>query len=1173
MPTANDLILEGNLRHLVGVRRLGSSLAAKATHLLGQTEKELKAEIEKRTLKIMAAVQAGKDPVGIWTLDRLKALRADMAALRRESFGAVGAKLPEELFDLAGYEVGFQEKLLSNAIPFNVSWTRPSHHQLKAILTRQPFGGQGEQPSRLLSKWVKSIEVLERTKIDATLRQGLIQGQTIRQMTGRVQAITAQSRAHAEAVTRTAVTHVSNAARGLLYKANTDVIKGELFVATLDERTTLTCAGLDGTEWDVGTGPVPPLHVNCRSTRTPITKSWKELGMNLEELPPGQRPYVVQKMTGNVPSTTNFTKWLRGQPIPVQDDWMGPARAKIFRANPEMSLRDFLSTVDHRPLTLAQLAEKEGLVILDILADIPKLKSMVAVTKAAIAESNIIKAAAEAAAKQASEAAEKAAAEAAAKALEIAKKQKLSDAAKKAAATKAAKKAATIELDKQAAAAELAAKQAAEQAATQAVKKELGGPNVLFESGTQPLAAEIDNVPVFDAQPGWWDTIDEVPAPNASDLVLPMGPEIKRRVGVVIIEPDGRIWMRTLGEQNRLIGGEVAEISQREAMRLAWEQTGLQTRIVDELGDTFDNGTSTRWYMARRTGGNPWNNPSGTSLRLRAGEEAVKELNLGTHKYMAFQARGILGEGFASAEYSVMSELDALYGVTAQYNKIVAYKATLAADAKLLEQAMAEQAKKEKLSNAAKKAAATKKANKLAEKQAASHAGVKTLDGSKWTQTAGQAGSNPGARFLAPDGVEWYVKYPKQGQGLERLQEELAANRLYRRAGIKVPELELVEINGQMGIASRIVPGKVATISDALTLAKAGDVKEGFIFDAWMGNWDVAGAKFDNLLVDDLGKVYRIDVGGSLRYRAQGALKQGWGYSDEVSELDTLRDMSMNPNTAKIFSNLTDAELRDQIKYLQSVMSDDVLMAVLDSVPNLPDKQDLFERLQRRRDWLIKWAKQQEEAAAKLAKRMSAPLPGDLIDASGAHEFVHESQAISWADAQFAKWDRSLTIKERESISIYTGSSYHDMNGALRKAKTIALNANTNASKLAYRGLERAEVDEAFWVFRGTNTWPELDTFIKTATPGDTFTDWGFTSTAITQDRAWPGNVGFKILLPKGYKGAAWVKNMSRHQSELEVLLNSGTRFRLRSLPKKVASGDKYAHKGWKWIVELEVIP
>ena len=138
MPTANDLILEGNLRHLVGVRRLGSSLAAKATHLLGQTEKELKAEIEKRTLKIMAAVQAGKDPVGIWTLDRLKALRADMAALRRESFGAVGAKLPEELFDLAGYEVGFQEKLLSNAIPFNVSWTRPSHHQLKAILTRRP---------------------------------------------------------------------------------------------------------------------------------------------------------------------------------------------------------------------------------------------------------------------------------------------------------------------------------------------------------------------------------------------------------------------------------------------------------------------------------------------------------------------------------------------------------------------------------------------------------------------------------------------------------------------------------------------------------------------------------------------------------------------------------------------------------------------------------------------------------------------------------------------------------------------------------------------------------------------------------------------------------------------------------------------------------------------------
>lgn len=52
------------------------------------------------------------------------------------------------------------------------------------------------------------------------------------------------------------------------------------------------------------------------------------------------------------------------------------------------------------------------------------------------------------------------------------------------------------------------------------------------------------------------------------------------------------------------------------------------------------------------------------------------------------------------------------------------------------------------------------------------------------------------------------------------------------------------------------------------------DVHQGFIADAWLGNWDVAGQGYDNIIktgtAHDVGDAYRIDTGGALLFRAQG---------------------------------------------------------------------------------------------------------------------------------------------------------------------------------------------------------------------------------------------------------------------------------------------------------------
>jgi hypothetical protein len=47
-------------------------------------------------------------------------------------------------------------------------------------------------------------------------------------------------------------------------------------------------------------------------------------------------------------------------------------------------------------------------------------------------------------------------------------------------------------------------------------------------------------------------------------------------------------------------------------------------------------------------------------------------------------------------------------------------------------------------------------------------------------------------------------------------------------------------------------------------------VTDAFAVDAWLANWDVAGLNYDNTVLVQ-GRAVRIDVGGSLRYRASAA--------------------------------------------------------------------------------------------------------------------------------------------------------------------------------------------------------------------------------------------------------------------------------------------------------------
>ena len=144
----------------------------------------------------------------------------------------------------------------------------------------------------------------------------------------------------------------------------------------------------------------------------------------------------------------------------------------------------------------------------------------------------------------------------------------------------------------------------------------------------------------------------------------------------------------------------------------------------------------------------------------------------------------------------------------------------------------------------------------------------------------------------------------KKGANADHLRSEYLAEQLYRQSGAKVPNSFLYDVDG--------VPVKLSEfVEDAVDLRtlKATDparykkavskIENDFAADALLGNWDTVGMSMDNILVGADDVVWRVDVGGSLRYRAQGDLKDV--FSTNVTELWSL---SKEGNvSAQVFGN------------------------------------------------------------------------------------------------------------------------------------------------------------------------------------------------------------------------------------------------------------------------------
>ena len=222
-------------------------------------------------------------------------------------------------------------------------------------------------------------------------------------------------------------------------------------------------------------------------------------------------------------------------------------------------------------------------------------------------------------------------------------------------------------------------------------------------------------------------------------------------------------------------------------------------------------------------------------------------------------------------------------------------------------------------------------------------------------------GGSTGAELVeAADGTR-YVR--KSGNNEGHIRSECYADAFYRAAGADVPEFKLYETKDGPVKLSRYFEG-TKSLSEWWSSASSQEredmkvkLREQYATDVLLGNWDVVGAGADNILIDKDGKPWRIDNGGALAYRAQGAKKkhEEWenGFVDDLWTMTGNGQRignSSSGNLPKYFGDMDVAEIakainnRDWTNALERLPDDqkEIVKKRLEEVRQLAERAEGF---------------------------------------------------------------------------------------------------------------------------------------------------------------------------------------------------------------------------------------
>lgn len=367
--SVNEAIRDRTIRHLVFLTRLETR---ESNEVLDFLENEVRPDLVDRLESRLRRIEERGFDAGTATTERVQELIDSLGEISSGGLARARRKLEQRLTEIAESEAEWQRKVVRDEAPVDVDMALPSPDQLRAAVLERPFEGQP------LSRWFEGLEQNTQRSLERAVRQGIVQGETVQEIVQRVRGTRARgykdgvlgtTTRSAEAIVRTSVKHSSAQARERTFEANRDLIKGEQWIATLDSRTCPICQDLDGRADDGEgnriegerelRGRRPPIHVNCRCDVVPILKSWREMGVDADDLDKSARA----SMNGQVPGNITYEDWLRRRvndgDMEVVEEALGKERAKLF-ANGRVSVGDFVDRRG-RTITLQELREREGL--------------------------------------------------------------------------------------------------------------------------------------------------------------------------------------------------------------------------------------------------------------------------------------------------------------------------------------------------------------------------------------------------------------------------------------------------------------------------------------------------------------------------------------------------------------------------------------------------------------------------------------------------------------------------------------------------------------------------------------------------------------------------------------------------------------------------------------------